>query len=249
MGKHRRDGSGLALECSDGAACVQLHPMPSRALVRELRSRLRRCRLHFMLRTALAVAVLLSLVSCVAPSRSVRHGDAYAYVMETLDVPPETRVFVMGQYSPTELPAAAWIGNVGYASAYTSSAGIEQARQEGRRLKADFVVVYTSTSGVVSVLGVGAYRLLPSNLGYAQENGIIGEILTPEAAAAGLQVGDRILAIGGVPFSARIRRAFEIKPGELVPFKIQRAGVEHEVSVPALPNPPKHMELAEARSL
>jgi hypothetical protein len=198
--------------------------------------------------TPLLLLAVLTLAGCVAPSRSVLHGDAFAYVTQQLQTPADTRVFLKGQHAPSELPAAVWIGNVGFGSAY-SRVTVSHAREEGRRLNADFVIVYSASSGVVGVIGLSAYRLLPSDLGYVQADGIVQEVTAPESRAAGLQVGDRILHVAGVPFSARVKRVFEIRPGEIVPLTVQRSGAEVALELRALPNLPKHLELDEATSL
>lgn len=199
------------------------------------------------MRSLVITFLLVSLAAC-ATSRSVRHGDAYSHVVHHLDDPAETRVFLKGQHSPSELPAAVWIGNVGLGSSY-SSATVELARREGRRLKADFVIVYTASGGPIGVLGLSAFRIVPASLGYVQEEGLVKEITSPETASAGLRVGDRILEIYGVPFSARIKPAFECQPGAVVPVRIQRSGAEHRLQIRALPNPPKHLGLDEPKSL
>ena len=199
-------------------------------------------------RITAAALTFIAATSCVAPARSIVPGPAYALVMEGMETPAETRVFVANQYPTSSLPGCVMIASGGFAMMGGGSK-IEWARKEGKKLKADFVIVTMSTSGGMRALGLAALRLSPAEFGYRQDKGVVVTVTTGNARDAGLAVGDQVLTINGVSFIDRIHELMKIQPGDLMTLRVKRDGQTQEIQFASSPNPPVHLDLAEPRSL
>lgn len=192
---------------------------------------------------------LIAATSCVAPVSSIVPGPAYSLVMEGMDTPAETRVFVANQHPISSYPGCVVIATGGFARMGGGSSKLAWARREGQKLKADIVIVHSSTSGGMGVIGLTAMRLAPSRLGFSQANWVVAGVMTDNARDAGLTIGDQIMTINGVPAADLFHEVMRIQPGDLTTFEVRRDGQTLEVQFAAMPNPPVHLDLAEASTL
>ncbi len=204
---------------------------------------------------SLLLPCLLALNSCVTPSgtRILNEGNAFVVAHERSPA-DEIRVFNQGQHPSVYFPEsheAAWA----VYSIFTLHRHrlLETARDFCLEVNADYCVIeFKSQSRGMhpfSTILVRAYCVPPRRLGIPVDPSNMVGMPTDPARSAGLQMGDRILAVNGSPTAIALRDLWNISPGETVTLGVGRLGDTVEIPVTAEDNLPTHLDLVDAATL